>query len=81
MRADHDRPQDPQYFPVGFDKLIRVGEPVKCADDWHGGKLVICNDPSMQAAEPQYAVGKVSLRPAVIAALQFVVSQLGSDMS
>jgi hypothetical protein len=75
MRADHDRTQYPQYFPVGFDRLMRVGVPVRSVVDWQEGEVVICDDPGI------YAVGKVSLRPAVIAALQFVVSQLGSGMS
>ena len=81
MRADHDRPQNLQYFPAEFYRLIRVGAPVRSAVDWPERELVICDDPGMQTAELQYALGKVSLRPAVIAALQFVVPQLGSGMS
>jgi len=53
MRADHDRPQDLQYFPVEFDRLIRVGAPVRSAVDWPERELVICDDPGLRAAVPQ----------------------------
>ena len=53
MRAEHDKPHNPQHFPVEFDRLIRFRAPGSRAVDWPEGEFVIYDDSGMRAAEPQ----------------------------